>query len=1109
MPRWRVALLKSVGFAGVVVALAGCGSEVTPVAVRPRAATAAPLRQLTQPCTARNPVALAETTLERQQGAPDSNLVPFSLSVSSPVCVRVEVPEVNGHRLTSGEVGLDDEPLLLPSDFQQDFAGRTFTRSLAAGVHRLRLAVSSKPGTRIRVRVEVAGPVIDSITPKYGPTGTPILVQGEGFVSPLTVRAGDVPLAQVGVSNEDSIFSTSVDSMPVSALTVSTPFGTATSSDVFVPDQPRNIVQFYPISEFEVPDATCSGSASLRVRHDGSRLGFALLDNELNESLTLDIDLDGEPLTIERQLSSSRRASITTVSGTLAELGLMSHLTLGRMFLRVRTTGACGVRQSEWFELKSAFAPGFVIVRAADPAELAARHGLRLISSEGELSLMMIPENSTMDDTLVALGRDPASQGAVPDPVLYTSTHRQRSGCGISGQVHDTADGVGQWTLDKIGVTNHPDPRSGAGIVVAVADTGVSPTTDLAGALMTGFDFTIFGDGTSADVDAPTSTSVGFHGTSVASIIGARQGNAGIVGIAPGVTILPLRVLGSTHLADGFGLHRALSRVLALRPTTNIQVVNASMGEFVDSIALWAGILARLAQAGGISNVALAAGSVIGSILRSVVSSLHSAGIALVASAGNVPACPGGGTNCLANRLIAAAGPQFPANAPAAYAIASTDVADAPAATSMPASLFKDLALAAPVDNLRGEGAVPVTTPGGGGCFGGTSAAAPQVSGAAAFLLAPPPPLAPISTGTLALARLIETATPLSAPRTAVGAGLLNIATASQPQLIWSFDFQSNFARINDFAFAPGVGDFVLRNGGTTIESIPTPGGNVSTVATGLPNATWLATVPSKGVLLVGYSASVEVRNAAGTLLETRPERSFRAAVSSVAAPGQGELVALRNPDGTVELLRTQPLRSVGRLGPSRATEVYLDALWASEPGASSHQTLALRTATTVELFRVPTGLTANCAREPTGCPVRIGSVALSDTAGHLTPTDWTVVQAATEARVYVVNGSNTLFVGDPLTTVFQGLVVGNQQWVDIESASDSTRVYLQDGSVPALATIDDRSVLHVDSSRAGVTSFLTSSPLRVAPSATYAYAPGRILRGTESWAVFFGGLTP
>ncbi|MDP3238591.1 MAG: hypothetical protein Q8N26_37705 [Myxococcales bacterium] len=64
--------------------------------------------------------------------------------------------------------------------------------------------------------------------------------------------------------------------------------------------------------------------------------------------------------------------------------------------------------------------------------------------------------------------------------------------------------------------------------------------------------------------------------------------------------------------------------------------------------------------------------------------------------------------------------------------------------------------------------------------------------------------------GLTAALRLVATAKPIADPQSAGGAGLLNLQQAQLPAVAWSFDFQTNFGRINDFAFLPGVGDFAL-----------------------------------------------------------------------------------------------------------------------------------------------------------------------------------------------------------------------------------------------------------------------------------------------------------
>jgi len=109
-------------------------------------------------------------------------------------------------------------------------------------------------------------------------------------------------------------------------------------------------------------------------------------------------------------------------------------------------------------------------------------------------------------------------------------------------------------------------PVSGAGVTVAVLDTGYRPHADLAANIVGGYDFisqdgfndfTTANDGNARDADAldpgdwNTQASLcdvensSWHGTKVAGIIGAVGNNGtGIIGVAYRARILPVRVLG-------------------------------------------------------------------------------------------------------------------------------------------------------------------------------------------------------------------------------------------------------------------------------------------------------------------------------------------------------------------------------------------------------------------------------------------------------------------------------------------------------------------------------------------------------------------------------------
>jgi subtilisin family serine protease len=108
----------------------------------------------------------------------------------------------------------------------------------------------------------------------------------------------------------------------------------------------------------------------------------------------------------------------------------------------------------------------------------------------------------------------------------------------------------------------------GAGVTVAVIDTGVDPASaDLAPNLLQGRNL--------YDRNSETSDAAG-HGTVIASIIAAAAGNGGFVGIAPAAKILPVKVMGGPS-GDGWsddavvqGIEYALQR--------GAKVLNLSLG---------------------------------------------------------------------------------------------------------------------------------------------------------------------------------------------------------------------------------------------------------------------------------------------------------------------------------------------------------------------------------------------------------------------------------------------------------------------------------------------------------------------------------------------------
>lgn len=147
---------------------------------------------------------------------------------------------------------------------------------------------------------------------------------------------------------------------------------------------------------------------------------------------------------------------------------------------------------------------------------------------------------------------------------------------------------------------------SGAGVIVAVLDTGYRPHADLSANIVGGYDFVSPDLGGSfatandldgrdssaldpgdavinATADCPISSS-SWHGTHIAGLVSAVGNNmAGVSGVAYGAKVLPVRVLGvcggyTSDIADGMRWAAGLA-VPGVPNNTNIaKVINLSLG---------------------------------------------------------------------------------------------------------------------------------------------------------------------------------------------------------------------------------------------------------------------------------------------------------------------------------------------------------------------------------------------------------------------------------------------------------------------------------------------------------------------------------------------------
>jgi subtilisin family serine protease len=236
--------------------------------------------------------------------------------------------------------------------------------------------------------------------------------------------------------------------------------------------------------------------------------------------------------------------------------------------------------------------PGVAAVRA----ELARLFGLRTSSTINDNTVLLKGISANGPRLRMAISKGLAKRiepnykiyafQAAPNDTFYRfGLMWGLANTGASGGVADVdVDAPEAWTVTE----------GNSEVVVAVIDTGVSQThIDLKSRLwenpreipgnnldddnngfiddVRGWDF-IGNDNIPSDANK--------HGTHVAGTIAAERNNGrGIVGVAPGVRILSLRVLGADGAGDLAGVMKSMQYVLALRKAgVNIRVINLSLG---------------------------------------------------------------------------------------------------------------------------------------------------------------------------------------------------------------------------------------------------------------------------------------------------------------------------------------------------------------------------------------------------------------------------------------------------------------------------------------------------------------------------------------------------
>lgn len=103
-----------------------------------------------------------------------------------------------------------------------------------------------------------------------------------------------------------------------------------------------------------------------------------------------------------------------------------------------------------------------------------------------------------------------------------------------------------QYALDLINAKTAWEKATGAGVIVGLLDTGTDGThPDLVGQLVQGYDPYWY-----KKIDPSENSDKDGHGTHTAGIIAAKDDGQGVVGLAPDVKIMPIRIFNPYYVGD-------------------------------------------------------------------------------------------------------------------------------------------------------------------------------------------------------------------------------------------------------------------------------------------------------------------------------------------------------------------------------------------------------------------------------------------------------------------------------------------------------------------------------------------------------------------------------
>jgi subtilisin family serine protease len=200
---------------------------------------------------------------------------------------------------------------------------------------------------------------------------------------------------------------------------------------------------------------------------------------------------------------------------------------------------------------------GSLPARAEDPDHVDLPDNAWIVTQADDGRLQVV----TGDAAEAVVERDAA--GAPGPEVLTVDTDEPMHALGANDPLRSQ-----QWALNRVAFEGAWNVTRGTGVKVAVIDSGVNGShEDLAGSVLPGIDYINTGGDGRIDPNG--------HGTHVAGVIAAHANNArGITGAAPGVKILPVRVLD----ANGGGVASNVAKGIIWAADHGARVINLSLG---------------------------------------------------------------------------------------------------------------------------------------------------------------------------------------------------------------------------------------------------------------------------------------------------------------------------------------------------------------------------------------------------------------------------------------------------------------------------------------------------------------------------------------------------